>query len=143
MGGSNNHRELLKEAGNEIEHGPQYGSHHKLHRQQMANRKGGNYHVWANNLKGVAAKKPKYGHQGEHHLANTAYDHDDINLQRLDFDPITQRKKMPKSLSQMEKKKIHKPNKKMDKLYKKMLEKEKMHLKKQKYEKLHKKVQVP
>ena len=43
----------------------------------------------------------------------------------------------------MEKKKQHKPSKKMDKMYKKMLEKQRLHLKKEKFEKLHKKKHTP
>merc|ERR1712179_753100 len=118
-------RALVKEDNNKINHGPEYSSHHKQHHQQMFSQKGGNYHVWASKLKGGGlAKKPKYGHRGEHQLANTKYDHDDINLQRLDSDPITQKKKTPKTFNQMVKKTFHKPNKKMDKMYKKMMEKE-------------------
>ena len=41
------------------------------------------------------------GHRGEHQPANTRYDNDDINLQRLDSQPITQRKKLPKTFNQV------------------------------------------
>ena len=47
--------------------------------------------------------------------------------------------------SQMKKKSLQKPSKKMDKMYKKMLEKQRLQKKREKYEKLHKakKQQVP
>ena len=47
--------------------------------------------------------------------------------------------------SQMKKKSLQKPSKKMDKMYKKMLEKQRLQKKREKYEKLHKKTkkQVP
>ena len=41
--------------------------------------------------------------------------------------------------SQMKKKSLQKPSKKMDKMYKKMLEKQRLQKKREKYEKLHKK----
>merc|ERR1711953_197127 len=85
------------------------------------------------------------GHPGEHLPANTAFDHDNINLQRLDSLPVTKKKGNPKSLTQMKKKSLQKPSKKMDKMYKKMLEKQRLQKKREKYEKLHKKTkkQVP
>merc|ERR1711952_369333 len=57
----------------------------------------------------------------------------------------TKKKGNPKSLTQMKKKSLQKPSKKMDKMYKKMLEKERLQKKREKYEKLHKKTkkQVP
>merc|ERR1711863_92484 len=105
---SSNQRELLKEAGNEIDHGPVgYTSQHKQHRWQKTGHKG---HVWANKFKGGLKKKST-----------------------------------PKSLTQMKKKSMQKPSKKMDKMYKKMLEKQRLQKKREKYEKLHKakKQQVP
>eukprot|EP00092_Neocalanus_flemingeri_P016770 GFUD01018138.1.p1 GENE.GFUD01018138.1~~GFUD01018138.1.p1 ORF type:complete len:199 (-),score=54.69 GFUD01018138.1:130-645(-) len=131
--------ELLKETSNKIGHGPEYTSHHKEHKQQKFNHKGGNYHVWGSKKKGGFTKKSKLGHRGEHQLANTRFDHDDINLQRLDSQPITQRKRLPKTFNQMMKKKSQKPSKKMDKMYKKMMEKEKLRLKKEHFKKLQKK----
>merc|ERR1711953_337585 len=127
---SSNQRELLKEAGNEIDHGPVgYTSQHKQHRWQKTGHKG---HVWANKFKG-GLKKRRFGHPGEHQPANTAFDHDNINLQRLDSLPVTKKKSTPKSLTQMKK------------MYKKMLEKQRLQKKREKYEKLHKKTkkQVP
>merc|ERR1712066_1196019 len=127
---SSNQRELLKEAGNEIDHGPVgYTSQHKQHRWQKTGHKG---HVWANKFKG-GLKKRRFGHPGEHQPANTAFDHDNINLQRLDSLPVTKKKS------------LQKPSKKMDKMYKKMLEKQRLQKKREKYEKLHKKAkkQVP
>merc|ERR1712107_693780 len=110
---SNNQRELLKEAGNEIDHGPGYTSQHKQHQWQKTGHKG---HAWANKFKG-GLKKRRFGHQGEHLPANTAFDHDNINLQRLDSFPVTKKKGNPKSLTQMKKKrekyeKLHKKTKK-------------------------------
>merc|ERR1711928_73747 len=88
---SSNQRELLKEAGNEIDHGPGYTSQHKQHQWQKTGHKG---HAWANKFKG-GLKKRRFGHPGEHQPANTAFDHDNINLQRLDSLPVT-KKKHPK-----------------------------------------------
>ena len=83
------------------------------------------------------------------------------SLQRLDSLPVTKKKSIPKSLtqvwippfsflllslfSQMKKKSMQKPSKKMDKMYKKMLEKQRLQKKREKYEKLNKKrkQQVP
>merc|ERR1712222_288578 len=126
---SSNQRELLKEAGNEIDHGPGYTSQHKQHQWQKTGHKG---HAWANKFKG-GLKKRRFGHPGEHQPANTAFDHDNINLQRLDSLPVTKKKSMQK------------PSKKMDKMYKKMLEKQRLQKKREKYEKLNKKrkQQVP
>merc|ERR1712122_476005 len=123
---SNSQRELLKEAGNEIDHGPGYTSQHKQHQWQKTGHKG---HAWANKFKG-GLKKRRFGHPGEHLPANTAFDHDNINLQRLDSLPVTKKKGNPKSLTQMNKK---------------MLEKQRLQKKREKYEKLHKKnkKQVP
>merc|ERR1711962_1084716 len=135
---SNSQRELLKEAGNEIDHGPGYASQHKQHQWQRTGHKG---HAWANKFKG-GLKKRRFGHPGEHLPANTAFDHDNINLQRLDSLPVTKKKGNPKSLTQMKKKSLQKPREKM---YKKMLEKQRLQKKREKYEKLHKKTkkQVP
>merc|ERR1712013_25275 len=96
---------------------------------------------WANKFKG-GLKKRRFGHPGEHLPANTAFDHDNINLQRLDSLPVTKKKGNPKSLK---KKSLQKPSKKMEKMYKKMLEKQRLQKKREKYEKLHKKTkkQVP
>ena len=43
------------------------------------------------------------GHPGEHQVqvANTAFDQDNIHLQRLDTDTPARRKAVPKSLSQV------------------------------------------
>jgi hypothetical protein len=41
------------------------------------------------------------GYPGEHQLANTAFDHDNINLQRLDSEPVVKKKIVPKSFSQV------------------------------------------
>merc|ERR1719486_1642473 len=64
---SNSQRELLKEAGNEIDHGPGYTSQHKQHQWQKTGHKG---HAWANKFKG-GLKKRRFGHPGEHLPANT------------------------------------------------------------------------
>merc|ERR1712107_632212 len=95
---SNSQRELLKEAGNEIDHGPGYTSQHKQHQWQKTGHKG---HAWANKFKG-GLKKRRFGHPGEHLPANTAFDHDNINLQRLDSLPVTKKKGNPKSLTHEE-----------------------------------------
>merc|ERR1711974_108068 len=80
-----------------------------------------------------------------HQPANTAFDHDNINLQRLDSLPVTKKKSISKSLTQIKKKSMQKPSKKMDKMYKKMLEKQRLQKKREKYDKLHnkRKQQVP
>merc|ERR1711953_734107 len=122
---SNSQRELLKEAGNEIDHGPGYASQHKQHQWQKTGHKG---HAWANKFKG-GLKKRRFGH-------------DNINLQRLDSLPVTKKKGNPKSLTQMKKKSLQKPSKKMDKMYKKMLEKQRLQKKREKLQKKTKK-QVP
>merc|ERR1712018_297462 len=57
---SSNQRELLKEAGNEIDHGPGYTSQHKQHQWQKTGHKG---HAWANKFKG-GLKKRRFGHPG-------------------------------------------------------------------------------
>merc|ERR1712130_942667 len=139
---SSSQRELLKEADNEIDHGSGYTSQHKQHQWQKTGHKG---HAWANKFKG-GLKKRKFGHPGEHQPANTAFDHDNINLQRLDSLPVTKKKSIPKSLTQMKKKSMQKPSRKMEKMYKKMLEKQRLQKKREKYEKLHnnkRKQQVP
>merc|ERR1712107_285312 len=125
---SNSQRELLKEAGNEIDHGRGYASQHKQHQWQKTGHKG---HAWANKFKG-GLKKRRFGHPGEHLPANTAFDHD-------------QEEGQPKVFDADEKKSLQKPSKKMDKMYKKMLEKQRLQKKREKYEKLHKKTkkQVP
>merc|ERR1712018_794625 len=110
------------------------GSQHKQHQWQKTGHKG---HALANKFKG-GLKKRRFGHPGEHLPANTAFDHDNINLQRLDSLPVTKKKGNPKSLTQMKKKSLQKPNKKM-------VEKQRLQKKREKYEKLHKKAkkQVP
>merc|ERR1712127_846415 len=135
-------RDLLKEANNEIEHGPAYPSHHKQRKWEKLSHKAASYHAWANKLKGVQARKTRYGHPGEHQVqvANTAFDQDNIHLQRLDTDAPARRKAVPKSLSQMKKKAVQKPSKKMDKMYKKLLEK-RLHLKREKHEQMKRKKQ--
>merc|ERR1712107_464152 len=106
---SNSQKELLKEAGNEIDHGPGYTSQHKQHQWQKTGHRG---HAWANKFKG-GLKKRRFGHPGEHLPANTAFDHDNINLQRLDSLPVTKKKGNPKSLTQKEKyEKLHNKTKK-------------------------------
>merc|ERR1711934_107679 len=62
---SSNQRELLKEAGNEIDHGPGYTSQHKQHQWQKTGHKG---HAWANKFKG-GLKKRRFGHPGQHQPA--------------------------------------------------------------------------
>merc|ERR1712108_79843 len=62
---SSNQRELLKEAGNEIDHGPGYTSQHKQHQWQKAGHKG---HAWANKFKG-GLKKRRFGHPRQHQPA--------------------------------------------------------------------------
>merc|ERR1712013_109960 len=59
---SNSQRELLKEAGNEIDLGPGYTSQHKQHQWQKTGHRG---HAWANKFKG-GLKKRRFGHPGEH-----------------------------------------------------------------------------
>merc|ERR1712130_706804 len=59
---SSNQRELLKEAGNEIDHGPGYTSQHKQHQWQKTGHRG---HAWANKFKG-GLKKRRFGHPGQH-----------------------------------------------------------------------------
>jgi len=105
----------------------------------MISYKGSHKHRWGAKKKGRFTKKSKISHHGSQQPANTRYDHDNINLQRLDYQPITQKKKMPKTFNQMMKKKSQKPNKKMDKMYKKMMEKERLRLKKEHFKKMQKK----
>merc|ERR1711872_799407 len=124
--------ELLKEASNKIDHGPEYISHHKQIKKKSFNYK-------PVNKKSIFTKKSKLGHIDVHQPANTRYDHDNIHLQRLDYQQMMSKKKTPKTFNQMMKKKSQKPNKKMDKMYKKMLEKEKMQLKKKNYKKAQRK----
>merc|ERR1719350_1314723 len=106
---------LLKEMSNQIEPGPEYVSHHK--RGEILGHKAVAKHAWKHNKKAGHAKKYKKGSQGLNQPANTRYDQDNIHLQRLDYQPITRKKKMPK----------------------KMIEKEKLRLKKKYLKKLQKK----
>merc|ERR1719233_914713 len=131
---------LLKEISNKIDHGPAYVSHHKgdLPPTHQVLTK----HAWKHNKKNGLTKKSKKGSHGTQQPANTRFDQDNIHLQRLDYQPITRKKKMPKNFKQMMKKKSQKPSKKMDKMYKKMIEKEKLRLKK-KYLKKTQKKHVP
>merc|ERR1719233_883922 len=122
---------LLKEISNKIDHGPAYVSHHKgdLPTHQVLTK-----HAWKHNKKTGITKKSKKGSHGTQQPANTRFDQDNIHLQRLDYQPITRKKKMPKNFKQMMnkkmiekeklrmKKKSQKPSKKMDKMYKKMIE---------------------
>merc|ERR1719402_2040922 len=119
---------LLKEISNKIDHGPAYVSHHKgdLPLHQVLTK-----HAWKHNKKTGLTKKSKKGSHGIQQPANTKFDQDNIHLQRLDYQPITRKKKMPKNFKQM-----------MDKMYKKMIEKEKLRLKK-KYLKKTQKKHVP
>merc|ERR1719233_1516547 len=131
---------LLKEISNKIDHGPAYVSHHKgdlTPTHQVLTK-----HAWKHNKKTGLTKKSKKGSHGTQQPANTRFDQDNIHLQRLDYQPITRKKKMPKNFKQMMKKKSQKPSKKMDKMYKKMIEKEKQRLKK-KYLKKTQKKHVP
>merc|ERR1711892_1313726 len=116
---------LLKETSNKIEHGPEYVSRQKDDKQEMFNHKGAIKH----NSKARYIKKSKLARQQP---ANTRYDRDNIHLQRLDHQPITRKKKMPKNFKQMMKRKSQKPNKKM-------IEKEKLRLKKKHFKKMQKK----
>merc|ERR1711915_559587 len=111
----------MGEASNKIDHGPEYISHHKQIKKKSINYK-------PVIKKSIFTKKSKLGHIDVHQPANTRYDHHNVNLQRLDYGHIASKKKTPKTFNQMMKKKSQKPDKKMDKLYKKMLEKEKMQL---------------
>merc|ERR1719466_531588 len=111
---------LLKEISNKIDHGPAYVSHHKgdLPSHQVLTK-----HAWKHNKKTGITKKSKKGSHGMQQPANTRFDQDNIHLQRLDYQPITRKKKMPKNFKQMMKKKSQKPSKKMDKMYKKKSQK--------------------
>merc|ERR1719391_313498 len=108
--------ELLKEATNKIDHGPEYISHHKQIKKKSFNHK-------PVNKKSIFTKKSKLGHIDVHQPANTRYDHDNIHLQRLDYQQMSSKRKTPKIFNQMMKKRSQKPNKKMDKMYKKKEEK--------------------
>merc|ERR1711934_760531 len=87
---------LRKHISNSIDHGPAYKSHVK-----------GVHH-------GSVNKQGLLGHRGEHHQpANTKYDNDDINLQRLDnvkevVTKKTHKLRKPKSLKKQNKKKLYK-----------------------------------
>merc|ERR1712061_308805 len=71
---SSNQRELLKEAGTEIDHGPVgYTSQHKQHRWQKTGHKG---HVWANKFKG-GLKKRRFGDPEEKHPKVTDTDEEE------------------------------------------------------------------
>merc|ERR1712156_87512 len=101
--------------------GPEYISHHKQIKKKSFNFK-------PVNKKNIFTKKSKLGHIDVHQPANTRYDQDSINLQRLDHRQIASKKKTPKTFNQM-----------MKKMYKKMLEKEKMRLKRKNYKKAQRK----
>merc|ERR1712226_1604824 len=96
--------------GNKIDHGPAYVSHHKgdlpLPSHQVLTK-----HAWKHNKKTGLTKKSKKGSHGIQQPANTKFDQDNIHLQRLDYQPITRKKKMPKNFKQMMKKKSQKPSK--------------------------------
>merc|ERR1712117_721176 len=117
---------------NSIHHGPKYTAAHSKHDK-------------------LAKKKAKYykkllGHKGEHQVANTRHDMDDITLQDLSLAPAPVNRKMkkePKNFNEMMKMQSLKPSKK--KMYKKLLAKEKSKLKKEHYKKKQqqKKKQIP
>merc|ERR1711994_1082157 len=119
--------ELEKEESNKIYHGPVYKK--ALTDEEFARKKARYY------------KKLRLGHRGEHRPANTRHDQDDLSLQDLS---VQQDKPSP-SPSTIKHKKINfnkvmklkspKPNKKMEKMYKKLLAKEKMRMKKKHFKK--------
>ena len=103
--------ELLKEASNKIDHGPEYISHHKQIEKKPLNLKP----VYK---KSIFTKKSKLGFPCQYMIdksfiwyftgrvdlrqpANTRYDHDNIHLQRLDFQQMTSKKKTPKTFNQV------------------------------------------
>merc|ERR1712203_260954 len=106
--------ELLKEASNTIGHEPDHISQHRYYK-----------HFWNNKKKVALAKKLKLGHRGKHQAANTNHDNDNIHLQQVDHHTAIS-KEQPKTFKQVLKKKLLKPSKKMDKMYKKLLTKEKL-----------------
>jgi len=135
--GSSHHslskHQLEKEASNKIYHGPTYKK--ALTDEEFARKKARYY------------KKLRLGHKGEHRLANTRHDQDDLSLQSLDASTArtlekTQHKHKPTNFNKVMKLKSLKPSKKADKMYKKLLAKEKMRMKKKHFKK-QKKQMVP
>merc|ERR1712062_244445 len=115
-------RELEKEANNKIHHGPLYKK--ALTDEEFAKKKARYY------------KKLRLGEKGEHRLANTKHDQDDISLQDLTATPArSQIKHKPTNFNKVMKLKSLKPNKKMEKVYKKMLAKEKLRMKRKHFKK--------
>merc|ERR1719507_781764 len=121
--GQSKHRhELEKEENNKIYHGPTYKK--ALTDEEFARKKARYY------------KKLRLGHRGEHRPANTGNDQDDVSLQDLSAQrdlQVTKHKKT--NFNKVMKLKSMKPNKKMEKMYKKLLAKEKMRLKKKHFKK--------
>merc|ERR1711997_559597 len=115
--------ELEKEESNKIYHGPVYKK--ALTDEEFARKKARYY------------KKLRLGHRGEHRPANTRHDQDDLSLQVLtahqDKPSISKHKKT--NFNKVMKLKSLKPNKKMEKMYKKLLAKEKMRMKKKPFKK--------
>merc|ERR1712062_840046 len=109
-------RELEKEANNKIHHGPLYKK--ALTDEEFAKKKARYY------------KKLRLGEKGEHRLANTKHDQDDISLQDLTATPArSQIKHKPTNFNKVMKLKSLKPNKKM--LAKEKLKMKRKHFKKQ------------
>jgi hypothetical protein len=106
---------LHKHISNSIDHGPAYksrvkGVHHgSVNKQGLLGHRGEHHDIRINKK-----QKQKFGHRGEHHQpANTKYDNDDINLQRLDnvkevVTKKTHKLRKPKSLKKQNKKKLYK-----------------------------------
>merc|ERR1711997_1025016 len=112
--------QLEKEESNKIYHGPTYKK--PLTDEQFARKKARYY------------KKLRLGEKGEHRLANTKHDQDDLSLQDLAATPA-QIKHKPTNFNKVMKLKSLKPNKKMEKVYKKMLAKEKLRMKRKHFKK--------
>merc|ERR1712141_994528 len=118
--------ELEKEESNKIYHGPVYKK--ALTDEEFARKKARYY------------KKLRLGHRGEHRPANTRHDQDDLTLQDLSVQQdnpssSSSSKQKKTNFNKVMKLKSLKPNKKMEKMYKKLLAKEKMRMKKKHFKK--------
>merc|ERR1712087_362846 len=119
--------ELEKEETNKIHHGPTYKK--ALTDEEFARKKARYY-----------KKLRLVGHRGEHRPANTRHDQDDLSLQDLTGQQDHQvrpanNKHKKTNFNKVMKLKSLKPNKKMKKMYKKLMAKEKMRLKEKHFKK--------
>merc|ERR1719454_1935245 len=118
---------LEKAESNKIHHGPTYKK--ALTDEEFARKKARYY-----------KKLRLVEHRGEHRPANTRHDQDDLSLQDLTGQQDHQvrpanNKHKKTNFNKVMKLKSLKPNKKMKKMYKKLMAKEKMRLKKKHFKK--------